>query len=102
MALVGAYVLAGELAASSGDHRAAFARYQAEMLGYVRENLKPMPGGVNGFLPRTRRAVWLRNQMIRVLPHLPMKERMTGSMQRAASAITLKDYAVGLRVRVTS
>jgi hypothetical protein len=40
--------------------------------------------------------------MIRVLPHLPMKERMTGSMQRAASAITLKDYAVGLRVRVSS
>jgi len=102
MALVGAYVLAGELAASRGDQRAAFARYQAEMLEYVKENLKPMPGGVNGFLPRTQRAVWLRNQMIRLLPHLPLKERMTGSMQRAASAITLKDYAEGLPVEVAS
>jgi hypothetical protein len=37
--------------------------------------------------------VWLRNQMIRILPHLPLKERMTGSMQRAASAIALKDYS---------
>ena len=102
MALVGAYVLAGELAASGGDPRLAFARYEAEMRGYVRENLKPMPGGVNGFLPRTRRAVWLRNQMIRVLAHLPMKERMTGSMQRAASAITLKDYPAMLPAEVAS
>jgi hypothetical protein len=31
-----------------------------------------------------------------------MKERMTGSMERAASAITLKDYAVGLPVTVAS
>ncbi|NUS04746.1 MAG: hypothetical protein HOV97_19560 [Nonomuraea sp.] len=29
-ALIGAYVLAGELAAAGGDHRAAFARYEQE------------------------------------------------------------------------
>jgi hypothetical protein len=57
---------------------------------------------VNGFQPRSRRAVWLRNQMIRVLPHLPMKERMTGSMEREASAITLRDYSALAPVRVAS
>ncbi|MGO4428104.1 FAD-dependent monooxygenase, partial [Streptomyces sp. MCAF7] len=31
LALVGAYVLAGELAAAHGDHRVAFARYEEEM-----------------------------------------------------------------------
>jgi len=35
-AMVGAYVLAGELAAAGGDHRTAFARYQAEIRDYVR------------------------------------------------------------------
>ncbi|GAB3580219.1 FAD-binding protein [Amycolatopsis endophytica] len=38
MALVGAYVLAGELAAAGGDHRAAFAAYEKELRGYVQAN----------------------------------------------------------------
>ncbi|GGQ16733.1 2-polyprenyl-6-methoxyphenol hydroxylase-like FAD-dependent oxidoreductase [Actinomadura coerulea] len=38
MALVGAYVLAGELKAAGGDHRAAFADYEKELRGYVAAN----------------------------------------------------------------
>jgi 2-polyprenyl-6-methoxyphenol hydroxylase-like FAD-dependent oxidoreductase len=38
MALVGAYVLAGELAKSPGDHEAAFTRYQRVMQDYVGKN----------------------------------------------------------------
>ncbi|MEV7616327.1 FAD-dependent monooxygenase [Streptomyces sp. NPDC089799] len=37
-ALIGAYVLAGELAASGGDHTTAFAAYEREMRGYVTEH----------------------------------------------------------------
>ncbi|HEY3684221.1 MAG TPA: FAD-dependent monooxygenase [Streptosporangiaceae bacterium] len=38
MAIVGAYVLAGELAAAGGDHRTAFARYDDELRDYVTAN----------------------------------------------------------------
>jgi 2-polyprenyl-6-methoxyphenol hydroxylase-like FAD-dependent oxidoreductase len=38
MALVGAYVLAGELKAAHGDHRAAFPAYQDALRGYVADN----------------------------------------------------------------
>jgi 2-polyprenyl-6-methoxyphenol hydroxylase-like FAD-dependent oxidoreductase len=38
MALVGAYVLAGELARAGGDHAAAFAAYERELRGYVSGN----------------------------------------------------------------
>lgn len=38
MALVGAYVLAGELKAASGDHEAAFASYETEIRDYVAQN----------------------------------------------------------------
>ncbi|MER6813525.1 FAD-dependent monooxygenase [Spirillospora sp. NPDC000708] len=38
MAMVGAYVLAGELKAAGGDHRAAFAAYERELRGYVAAN----------------------------------------------------------------
>ncbi|WP_329235679.1 FAD-dependent monooxygenase [Actinoallomurus sp. NBC_01490] len=37
-ALVGAYVLAGELARAGGDHAAAFAAYERELRGYVTGN----------------------------------------------------------------
>ncbi|MEU6173026.1 FAD-dependent monooxygenase [Streptantibioticus parmotrematis] len=38
MAMVGAYVLAGELKAAAGDHRAAFAAYERELREYVADN----------------------------------------------------------------
>jgi 2-polyprenyl-6-methoxyphenol hydroxylase-like FAD-dependent oxidoreductase len=38
MALIGAYVLAGELKAAGGDHVAAFAAYEAELRGFVERN----------------------------------------------------------------
>lgn len=38
MALVGAYVLAGELKAAHGDHRIAYPAYQEALRGYVAEN----------------------------------------------------------------
>jgi 2-polyprenyl-6-methoxyphenol hydroxylase-like FAD-dependent oxidoreductase len=40
LALVGAYVLAGELAASPGDHRLAFARYERELRDFVNQGQK--------------------------------------------------------------
>jgi 2-polyprenyl-6-methoxyphenol hydroxylase-like FAD-dependent oxidoreductase len=95
MALVGAYVLAGELAAANGDHRAAFAQYDAEMRPFVTRNLKRPPGGSGGFAPRTRRGIWMRNQMMRMLPHMPGASKMMGGIQEAANAITLKPYPGG-------
>ncbi|MEO3868299.1 FAD-dependent monooxygenase [Nonomuraea sp. B12E4] len=38
MAMVGAYVLAGELKAAGGDHAAAFTAYERELRTYVRAN----------------------------------------------------------------
>ncbi|MCY1059352.1 FAD-dependent monooxygenase [Nannocystis sp. SCPEA4] len=38
VALVAAYVLAGELAAADGDHRRGFAGYEAALRGYVAQN----------------------------------------------------------------
>lgn len=37
-ALIGAYILAGELAAAGGDHTTAFAAYERGMRGYVTEH----------------------------------------------------------------
>jgi 2-polyprenyl-6-methoxyphenol hydroxylase-like FAD-dependent oxidoreductase len=92
LALVGAYVLAGELAAAAGGHRAAFASYEAELRDYVRKGQGLAKGNAVGLLPRSRPQIWLRNQFIRVLPYLPWKGLVAGGVQKAANAVTLKDY----------
>ena len=93
LALVGAYVLAGELAAAHGDHRVAFARYEKEMREYVRRGQEQVNGASGFLLPKSRSQVWLRNQFIRVLPYMPWKGFIAGGVQKAANAITLKEYA---------
>ena len=92
LAVVGAYVLAGELAVAAGDHHTAFARYEEELRGYA-EACQKFAEGAGGFLaPSTRSKIWLRNQMFRTLPHLPWKGVVNKMTTKTANAITVKDY----------
>jgi 2-polyprenyl-6-methoxyphenol hydroxylase-like FAD-dependent oxidoreductase len=91
MAVVGAYILAGELKQADGDHAIAFARYQALMREYVTRCQK-IADGADWFVPRTRMKLWLSNQMWRVLPHTPWKNMMIEIPLKVASSISLKSY----------
>jgi len=95
MALVGSYVLAGELAAAGGDHRVGFRRYEDRMRDYVRINQKRPPGSNQGFAPGSATGIWLRNQMMRLMVRMPGKQAMMGDIQKSANAIDLPDYAAG-------
>ena len=92
MALVGAYVLGSELAAAPGDHRGAFARYENEMREYVKQGQKLAKSNAVWLIPRSRSQIWIRNQFIRALPYMPWKGLVAGGVQKAANAITLRDY----------
>ncbi|GGR36674.1 FAD-dependent monooxygenase [Streptomyces netropsis] len=52
-ALIGAYVLAGELAAAGGEHTAAFEAYEREMRGYVTEHQQAGREGAERFFMGT-------------------------------------------------
>jgi 2-polyprenyl-6-methoxyphenol hydroxylase-like FAD-dependent oxidoreductase len=99
LALVGAYVLAGELTAAGGDHPTAFARYEQQLRGYVERNQKSAKGNATAFVPRTRGRIWFRNQNVRALPYVPWKGAITGGPQKTANAITLQDYRSGEAAR---
>ena len=92
LAIVGAYVLAGELAAARGEHRVAFARYEAELRDYVTECQKLPPGGLNGMLPKSRTGIWLRDLSTRMMTKWPMRNLIAKVFQKG-ERITLKDYA---------
>lgn len=92
MAMVGAYLLAGELAAAGGDPLVAFPAYEARMRGYAAANMKPLPGGLKGFLPSSALDIKLRMVVAGVLMRTPLAKLMMGGMERAVAAIDLPDY----------
>lgn len=93
LSLVGAYVLAGELAAANGNHRVAYGRYEEKLRGYVRQAQELPPGGVNGFLPRTRFAIAARSASMRMMTAWPMRRMLAGVFSKA-DAIDLPDYDI--------
>ena len=91
LALVGAYVLAGELAAADGDHRAAFARYEQIMGHYVTRAQELPPGGIRGYAPASAFAIRMRAASMRWMGRWPMRNLLARQFAKAAD-IALPDY----------
>jgi 2-polyprenyl-6-methoxyphenol hydroxylase-like FAD-dependent oxidoreductase len=91
LSLVGAYVLAGELAEHDGDHVRAFPAYQREMQPYVDQRTELPPGGVKMAMPLTATGIRLRDASTRLMtsrPFRPLLAKLAGQ----PDAITLKPY----------
>jgi 2-polyprenyl-6-methoxyphenol hydroxylase-like FAD-dependent oxidoreductase len=102
LALVGAYVLAGELAAAQGDHAVAFDAYETATRPYVAKNLTLGRKMAGDMVPGARWKIALRNYGMRTLKYHPRKEqvieRVLRPLHEAANAIELRDYdAVAVR-----
>ncbi len=96
LALVGAYVLAGELAAADGAYGPAYAVYEHRMRGFVdRAHEFARGAGDGGLMPASPARLWMRNQSVRVLPYLPGNLVGRG-MDRVAHTVRLPDYAAPL------
>jgi 2-polyprenyl-6-methoxyphenol hydroxylase-like FAD-dependent oxidoreductase len=92
LALVGAYVLAGELLAANGDHRVAFARYEEVFRGYAKVSQQ---GSAGPFLaPPSRMRMRMRNWTFKSRFLLGIMMRMT---DKFATDIELQDYPALVR-----
>lgn len=96
LALVGAYMLAGELATSGGDYQRAFARYQSGLREAVSQAQKFASGAHRFLLPSSRTQVWMTNQVMRMMSHGPFARFMSSGVEKAANAVALKDYPASL------
>lgn len=93
VALVGAYVLAGELA-THADHADAFAAYERLIRPFAERNQALATGGGSMVTPTTRQEIEARNALLRD-PEAAVRTMVTASAQegRAAhSALVLPDY----------
>jgi 2-polyprenyl-6-methoxyphenol hydroxylase-like FAD-dependent oxidoreductase len=85
LALVGGYVLAGELAAAGTDHRAAFQAYERIMRPYVKQAQELPPGGAKGYAPSSALAIRLRAASMRSMTRWPMRSILAAQFAKADS-----------------
>jgi 2-polyprenyl-6-methoxyphenol hydroxylase-like FAD-dependent oxidoreductase len=91
-AVVAAYVLAGELVRSGGDHSVAFARYEQLLRPYVGKGQKQAQGGSAFLAPATWKKIKQRDRFFRMARYLPVKGLVKRLSTRTALGITLPDY----------
>jgi 2-polyprenyl-6-methoxyphenol hydroxylase-like FAD-dependent oxidoreductase len=87
LAVVGAYVLAGELAAAAGEHTAAFARYDRIMRRYAKLGGSSSPGPF--LAPKTAPGLRFRNWFLGSR-WFDLMDRFAGD---AKDDLELADYA---------
>ncbi|TCK20429.1 FAD-dependent monooxygenase [Pseudonocardia endophytica] len=90
LALVGAYVLAGELAGAS-THAEAFAGYERVLRPYVTQAQELPPSGVDGYAPRGALRVRTMRASMRWAQRWPMRPMMDRIFAKA-DAIELPSY----------
>jgi 2-polyprenyl-6-methoxyphenol hydroxylase-like FAD-dependent oxidoreductase len=65
LAMISAYVLAGELANAGGRHEEAFGKYEAFLRAYINTKQQGAERFAAVFAPKTQWGLWFRNQVIK-------------------------------------
>ncbi|MGW2841231.1 FAD-dependent monooxygenase [Streptomyces sp. NPDC001493] len=92
LALVGAYVLAGELSTPGAGHLDAFRNYDRIMRPYVARAQQLPPGGASGYAPNGALAIRLRAASMRSMNRWPMRQVLAAQFAKAGD-IDLPGYA---------
>lgn len=67
LAIVGAYVLAGELKEANGDYSIAFEKYQAQFKPFLDKKQQLARKFAKSFVPKSNFAIWVRNMGVRMM-----------------------------------
>lgn len=90
LAMISAYVLAGELARAAGRHREAFGAYEALLRDYIGIKQRGAQRFASAFAPKTRAGLWFRNQVVRAFA-LPGAARLVIGRE-IVDKLQLPDY----------
>jgi 2-polyprenyl-6-methoxyphenol hydroxylase-like FAD-dependent oxidoreductase len=99
LAMMGAYVLAGELKVALGDHTRAFPQYEQAFRSVVTQEQRRVGANARILVPSTRLGLWVKTRVFpRLLPPLLVamehgRSLFPGSSSRPGR---LKDYGNGL------
>lgn len=107
LAVLGAYVLAGELAEAQGDHERAFTAYEREMAEPVRRSRRLALGTARSLIPNSSLGVQALTQGARLVSALPAGigralAQLNSKGVRLYDSMVVKDYSAGDRWNTTS
>jgi 2-polyprenyl-6-methoxyphenol hydroxylase-like FAD-dependent oxidoreductase len=95
LALVGAYVLAGELGPAEsldGEHiRTALQRYEAVMRPYI-ARCQDLPNGIDTYLPKSTSDIAITAQVMKWMQRWPFRPFAQKKLFTIAEAVDLPDY----------
>ena len=91
LAMTEAYVLAGELAPAEGDHRRAFAAYEARLRPFVKAKQAGAERFIGFFATKTRFGLWFRNLAMRTMNFGPLATLLAGGVR---DDFELPDYGI--------
>jgi 2-polyprenyl-6-methoxyphenol hydroxylase-like FAD-dependent oxidoreductase len=95
LALVGAYVLAGELGQAdsleTAEIRAALKRYESVMRPYI-DRCQDLPNGIDGYLPKSASDIAITAQVMKWMQRWPFRSYAERKWFTTADAIELPDY----------
>lgn len=74
LAMMEAYVLAGELHRAGGDHRLAFRRYETMLRPLIAQKQRSARGFASAFAPKTPLGLWARNKATKLLNVEPLAD----------------------------
>ena len=96
LAVVGAYTLAGELAAARGDHTLAYPAYERALADYVRRSRSFARRMAAQLLPRSRLHAWAMTTGVKIVTSLPtpLLRAATSRTQRLGlhDTVTVRHY----------
>ncbi|HEY2034081.1 MAG TPA: FAD-binding domain [Rhizomicrobium sp.] len=79
-AMLGAYVLAGELKEAGGDHTKAFAAYENRLMPFMKRQQKTAEGFAGSFAPKTELGLSFRNMVLKLMNIRPLGVWLTRRM----------------------
>ncbi len=67
LAMVGAYILAGELQQSNGNYKTAFEQYENTFKPFINKKQKAAQAFAKSFVPKSDFGIWLRNKVFKLM-----------------------------------
>ena len=90
LAMVGAYILAGELKEASGNYKVAFAEYEKIFKPFIIDKQRIAKSFAKSFVPKSKFGIWIRNVVVQLM-YLPFISKVF-IKQFSDDKLKLKEY----------
>jgi len=91
LAMVGAYILAGELKQANGNYKTAFGNYENLLKPFMIKKQKAAQAFAKSFIPKSNFGIWLRNKVFKLMSLPPVAKLLFNQFKD--SGLKLKEYS---------